>query len=854
MTRKAYIFGANTLNLKYCENDVGLLSTVLSLFNYETTISKPILGVIEKGEIIKSLDNFFDSCSPNDTIVIYFSGHAYSPKGQLLLLLDNDLKNTNKSSIPLNYILSQMEECRAKNKLLILDCCHALGELDMWRPKQSESVKILAASGRFEQAKEIDEFKSSFLSYIIYNALNNDFYNICDNRENISVNSLYEWILNQTVIYNDKNKTKMPSPKLIGDQGNDFILCSYDSNGLPFPIKKYLNRITLCFSSCKRDCFGRNPWCRPVFETLISQKHYVIPRIRCSHNNISFVIEKLNSYFESWVSKNDLNHIILLGDAGVGKSSACIYLLNELSQNCLKRNTSGIIPIYLSLDMLNRKGFLGSDIHRIFQEYLDIKITEEELLSLIRSKRILFILDGFDEISNRANHSKILQNLDGLHPIFISECKTIMTCRTHYFANQDQIDEIILGKISFGTDLLALLYKDHPYFSIIELQDFSTEEIKELISNRYPDKKDIIWTNIQNFYNLRELSRSPILLNLILKTLPELLHKKSEIVRVDLYNAYSNFWLRREAERKRNDIDLKKKEEFIEKLAVCMWENDTTSLHFEELENEIKTQYCDLLLSETDFYSKDYDVRNCSFLNRDEDGYYRFMHKSFMEFFVAKKCILEIRQNGKGMNAWKIRWFDKEVANFLAELIQTKIYINKLKSLAILSSNSENKIILWNTLHILSLICKNYFDSFIGEKILEQIVERAENEKGAVILRQYCRIIAKFYSPQKAEEFIKKIIEIVMNSSYENDDNNQTYINYYYGRRSACEALISHLSTDIPKYDRLLHIYVLGEIGELDHAKKLKELAENWKIIEHIELANKAIFKITKNNPSGAGR
>lgn len=245
-----------------------------------------------------------------------------------------------------------------------------------------------------------------------------------------------------------------------------------------------------------------------------------------------------------------------------------------------------------------------------------------------------------------------------------------------------------------------------------------------------------------------------------------------------------------------------------------------------------------------DLDTLEYDTRNASFLNRDNDGFYKFMHRSFMEYFVARCCVRALKRDARGIEYWDIRWFDKEIAGFISEMLQQKKNTDKIGILASLCLSSSKRTILWNALHILSLIGEMQFQTYVGEQLFDQLIERGENECGAVILRQYCRIIAKFGDREKAEQLIRRIIELVSKDKVQNRDNNNTYLSYYYGQSAACEALLKHLSTEIPKYDRALHIYVLGEIGKKEHVERLLQLVRKWDNTDHIGMAHDAVRRI----------
>ena len=66
----------------------------------------------------------------------------------------------------------------------------------------------------------------------------------------------------------------------------------------------------------------------------------------------------------------------------------------------------------------------------------------------------------------------------------------------------------------------------------------------------------------------------------------------------------------------------------------------------------------------------DYQMRNCSFLSRNAaEGYYAFAHRSFIEYFVARKLSREIPED----KAEEIKITD-ETALFVSELIDPSVY------------------------------------------------------------------------------------------------------------------------------------------------------------------------------------
>src|SRR5699024_8409191 len=123
---------------------------------------------------------------------------------------------------------------------------------------------------------------------------------------------------------------------------------------------------------------------------------------------------------------------------------------------------------------------------------------------------------------------------------------------------------------------------------------------------------------------------------------------------------------------------------------------------------------------------------------------------------------------------------------------------------------------------------------------------RAYEDNRSVIIRQYCRVIAKFINRKEAEMLIDRIIQIVKGDPAENIDNDETYFNYYGGKNAACQAFINHLSVRHPKYDAKLHLYLLEHLASEEYAKKIIDVTNLWDTREnYTDAISQAIKGIT---------
>jgi len=216
MSKKAFILGVNTLELKYSENDAYLISECLEAHGYEIWKPEP-----SRQELISKFDDFIDGIRQTDTVVFYFSGHGHIHEGILRLVLNDELY-IRKNYIEINYIIDAFKVCNSLYKLIILDCCRGGTADNNWNPEQSERYFIMTASERLERAKEIDDLKAGFLTFYIHKALTELPAEISDIKNTILLKNLYEWIKQKAKEHNFNNEIQVPLPNLLGNQKHDF--------------------------------------------------------------------------------------------------------------------------------------------------------------------------------------------------------------------------------------------------------------------------------------------------------------------------------------------------------------------------------------------------------------------------------------------------------------------------------------------------------------------------------------------------------------------------------------------------------------------------------------------------------
>jgi uncharacterized caspase-like protein len=108
---------------------------------------------------------------PGDTVLFFFSGHGFRDESGdqgFLALEDTEKANLGLTSLRTDNIRDYLRQCRATQKLLVLDCCHSGGDKDVERAGPSseematpfgkaEGLLTLASCGKSEVSLEWDE-------------------------------------------------------------------------------------------------------------------------------------------------------------------------------------------------------------------------------------------------------------------------------------------------------------------------------------------------------------------------------------------------------------------------------------------------------------------------------------------------------------------------------------------------------------------------------------------------------------------------------------------------------------------------------------------------------------------------
>ena len=388
--------------------------------------------------------------------------------------------------------------------------------------------------------------------------------------------------------------------------------------------------------------------------------------------------------------------LLMLGDYGTGKSSYALTLAYRVARETLVNPTpSGLIPLYVDLQDFRRFGKIEEFLVGVLTGIYQIRLDATRLRSLLEGGRLLLIFDGFDEMVSRSNLDDTLYNFREIKRVSLPSVKTILTSRAHYFRSNREAEQVMEGSSEPIDNPLVQEIKGQPEFEVVILREFTDAQIQNLIERRMGERQvERVWGEITSRYNLRDLARRPVLLDMILKTIPSIALKKEEINIAHIYDGYTTLWFERDDWRSNLYPDGKR--ELTKRLAwriVERWtgqstrdprpdENGGVDLH--ALITEIGTIPPAWLKPKERFPGDDldridYDLRTCSFLRRDPKGQYTFSHRSFLEYFCALYLIDSINEENPALLAHRLasysnsiswEWPSSEIVSFILNTLR----------------------------------------------------------------------------------------------------------------------------------------------------------------------------------------
>ena len=251
MNRIAFVAGSNGSQefgqLKYALSDADTVSSALAGTRCQFQVVRPEQEA-SPYTFREALDKACALCNPEDTFLCFFAGHGVLDAGELFLVLDQTTSNFQTTALATDDILASIRRCKAQNKLLILDCCHAGGAI-RYRGSGTLPIEelriasanhlVLMASGRLERVREYERLGGGFLSQKLAAALTEQFHEADTNQDLcLTIDELMDFLEKEASWHNRVyDNEKVSIPYIFGEKKGDFFLTPDKSPWRPYEIQ-----------------------------------------------------------------------------------------------------------------------------------------------------------------------------------------------------------------------------------------------------------------------------------------------------------------------------------------------------------------------------------------------------------------------------------------------------------------------------------------------------------------------------------------------------------------------------------------------------------------------------------------
>ena len=291
----------------------------------------------------------------------------------------------------------------------------------------------------------------------------------------------------------------------------------------------------------------------------------------------------------------------VLGGSGMGKTSFLVNLLRKYVKNNWKKDAS----------------FINIDLVDLSKENFENRIS-----SIVEPRNTILLLDALDENPQAVlNYDLFISNLENLIQDFYI---VVITCRTQFFSDEE--NELKESKLRCNGKQKGFYSYTRHYIS-----PFTDEEVEKYLRRRYR-------------FNIRKRKKAHKIINqctsfahrpLLLSYIDSLIENERTYDKtIDIYEHLIEKWLERDISHQDNTEGIIHKFKVLLQVAAVKMYNNF---------NDCGIGYCltrenvSQLLSEYNLNDYESLFKGRSLLNRDSLGQWKFAHKSFLEYFLAKE-------------------------------------------------------------------------------------------------------------------------------------------------------------------------------------------------------------------------
>lgn len=320
--------------------------------------------------------------------------------------------------------------------------------------------------------------------------------------------------------------------------------------------------------------------------------------------------------------KDDNKYYLLLADAGMGKTTFMINLYLVYKRQWAWWNRKFDIKIFP----------LGHP-----ETLKDVAAIPDE-----KKKDTILLLDALDEDSEAVKNYQT--RLKKILEVAWRFREIVITCRTQFFPSRKE-EPTETGYFRFGGS------GGEYNFQKLYVSVFDNKDIRRYLFKRFNIWNPFIWKKLKRAQIIVKKSPDLVMRPMLLSHIDELVdHEKEYEYTFQIYEVMIEKWIEREANKPyiskafgSSEKFKKQLLQFSQSLAINLYLNQSERGGFyihkdEKIPTESMLQLSDLEAN-MEIALKESEWRSRSLLNRNAEGYYKFSHKSILEYFLAREAI-----------------------------------------------------------------------------------------------------------------------------------------------------------------------------------------------------------------------
>ena len=298
---------------------------------------------------------------------------------------------------------------------------------------------------------------------------------------------------------------------------------------------------------------------------------------------------------------------MVLAGSGMGKTTFMVNVFcHYVKQNMTRKG--------MNLDIR----LLRLDDEKVLD---DIKKISED--GSIKPEKTILLLDALDE--NRYASENFVEFKRKLEDVMEPFGLVMITCRDQFFDNEKSIPTST-SWVSVTKDKNLISYNK------IYISPFSDDDIKKYLALKYKNKK-----RRKQVSRIAEKCKVLMARPLLLSYMDDLLDGNSEFKTIyEIYKVLIDKWLQREVNKIQSEEARSEQKYMLYNFSIGIartiyenWKDTKSMLLSPEQMKDFMTRF---------HYSEvPYELKRRSLINRNVSGYYKFAHKSFLEFFLAQE-------------------------------------------------------------------------------------------------------------------------------------------------------------------------------------------------------------------------